>query len=342
MTSNFILFFLIFSIFTIYIFKKNNLLADIKSERHKRFSSKTKSHFLGGILLIIFFYQKFIIENENIFLISFLTSIFLIGFFSDLKKINSVSLRFFIQLIIIFLFSQLIQLEINNTKILIIDELLKNIYINIFFVVFCLMILVNGSNFIDGINGLLVSYYLLIFLIILFNFQNFSYVNENFLIDLVFVLFIILIINTAGLIYMGDSGAYLLSTYAGIYLIKFSYFNYSISPYFIIVLLWYPCFELLFSMIRRNFKKNKTYKPDTIHLHQLLFSFINKKLTFKNNLLNHFFTTLIINIYNLLIFLFSINYIYNSEILIIILFVNIFSYLLSYYLLKKNLKNYIK
>ena len=342
MINNFIPLFIIISLLIIYITKKNSLLTDIKSEKHKRFSSKSKSHFLGGLLLIIFFYQEFMIVNFKVFLITFLTLIFLLGFFSDLKKINSVSLRFFIQLIIIFLFSQLIGLEINNTKIFFIDMILQNIYANIFFVVFCLMILVNGSNFIDGINGLLISYYLLIFLIILFIFKNFYYVDEIFLRNLVFVLTILLIFNFAGLIYMGDSGAYLLSTFAGIYLINLAQFNHSISPYFVILLLWYPCFELLFSMIRRNLKKNKTYKPDTIHLHQLIFSFIIKKLKLQNNLYNHFFTTLIINIYNFFIFFFSIKYIFNSEMLIALLFFNIISYLFIYYLLKNKLKNSIK
>jgi len=341
MINNFIPLFIIISLLIIYITKKNSLLTDIKSEKHKRFSSKSKSHFLGGLLLIIFFYKEFAIVNLKLFLIVFLTLIFLIGFLSDLKKINSVSLRFFIQLIIIFLFSQLIGLEINNTKILFIDIILQNIYVNIFFVVFCLMILVNGSNFIDGINGLLISYYLLIFVIILFIFNNFNYVDEIFLKNLIFVLTILLIFNFAGLIYMGDSGAYLLSTFAGIYLISLAHFNFSISPYFIILLLWYPCFELLFSMIRRNLKKNKTYKPDTIHLHQLVFSLINKRFKLKNNLFNHFLTTLTINLYNFLIFLFSIKYIFNSEMLVGILFFNIISYLSVYYSLKKKLKNNI-
>ncbi len=341
MINIFIPLFIISSLLIIYISKKNNFLADIRSEKHKRFSSKSKSHFLGGLLLIIFFYKEFAIVNLKLFLIVFLTLIFLIGFLSDLKKINSVSLRFFIQLIIIFLFSQLIGLEINNTKILFIDIILQNIYVNIFFVVFCLMILVNGSNFIDGINGLLISYYLLIFVIILFIFNNFNYVDEIFLKNLIFVLTILLIFNFAGLIYMGDSGAYLLSTFAGIYLISLAHFNFSISPYFIILLLWYPCFELLFSMIRRNLKKNKTYKPDTIHLHQLVFSLINKRFKLKNNLFNHFLTTLTINLYNFLIFLFSIKYIFNSEMLVGILFFNIISYLSVYYSLKKKLKNNI-
>ena len=42
------------------------------------------------------------------------------------------------------------------------------------------MVLVNGGNFIDGLNGLLLKYYLLVYLIILFNFGDNPYVNNNF------------------------------------------------------------------------------------------------------------------------------------------------------------------
>ena len=95
---------------------------------------------------------------------------------------------------------------------------------------------------------------------------------------IVIVLFILLIFNLSGYLYLGDSGSYLLSLFTGFFLIEFSNANPAISPYFIIVLLWYPCFELLFSMIRRFLKKKETYKPDTEHLHQLFYKLISKHL----------------------------------------------------------------
>ena len=75
---------------------------------------------------------------------------------------------------------------------------------------------------------------------------------------------------------MGDSGAYLLSLFTGIYLIDFSAQNFFISPYLVIVFLWYPCFELLFSMLRRYLNRNKSYEPDTEHLHQIFYKSIKK------------------------------------------------------------------
>ena len=334
MYSNFLFFFIIISLLLVYFCRKNNLIVDYKLENHKRFSSKLKSNSIGGIFLIIFLFYEYVIENQNNYLFLFLFLIFLIGLLSDLKKLNDVSLRFFLQIILIIFFISIIGIEIKNTRIEYLDIIIANKFANIIFVSFCLMVLVNGGNFIDGLNGLLLKYYLLVYLIILFNFGDNPYVNNNFLINLLIILSITLLFNLLGFIYMGDSGAYLLSTLSGIYLINFSYNNDYISPFFIILLLWYPCFELLFSMIRRYKDKTKTYKPDTSHLHQFIYNFIKKKFNFNNNVI-HFSTSTIINSYNLLVFIIAINFIYSSKMLILIIVLNIFVYISAYIFFKK-------
>ena len=334
MYTNFLLFFVINSIFLVYFCRKKNLIVDYKLEKHKRFSSKLKSNSIGGVLLIIFLFYEYVIVNQNNYLFLFLFSIFLIGFLSDTKKLNNVSLRFFLQIILIVFFVSIIGIEIKNTRIDHLDIILSNKIANIIFVGFCLMVLLNGGNFIDGLNGLLLKYFLIVYLFILFNFADNSYVDKDFLLNLSIILSIILLFNLFGLLYMGDSGAYLLSILSGIYLINFSYNNDYISPFFIILLLWYPCFELLFSMIRRFQNKSKTYKPDSNHLHQFIYGFIKKNSCSKDNII-HFYTTILINSYNLLIFIFAKNFIYSSTALILIIILNIFVYILSYVFFKK-------
>ena len=66
--------------------------------------------------------------------------------------------------------------------------------------------------------------------------------------------------------------------------------NNFISPYFIILLIWYPCFELLFSMIRRIVLNFYSYEPDTMHLHQMILKIINNNLKLKSNNLKSFFS----------------------------------------------------
>ncbi len=214
------------------------------------------------------------------------------------------------------------------------DKFLKNQIFSVLFSTFCLLILINGSNFIDGINGLVIKYYLLIYILIFWNLNYFSF-DLELLLYLIIALIVVLIFNLSGYIFLGDSGSYLISLFTGIFLINFSADNAAITPYLIIVLLWYPCFELLFSMIRRFLKKTKTYKPDTQHLHQLVYKFVKKKIYIKNDLVIHLITSSSINAYNLVSFVVALNYIYNSFIMLTILTINITSYLILYKLLRK-------
>ena len=268
-------------------------------------------------------------------MLSFLFIIFVIGLFSDLKKINSVYLRFFFQIFSIICFVNLLDIEINNTKILIIDSLLKYHLFNVFFVTFCLTVLINGTNFIDGVNGVTIKYFLIIYLIIRIFFNDFA-IDQQIINFIISILSILLVFNLLGFLYLGDSGSYLISIFTGIFLIDFAINNQTVSPYFIIVLLWYPCFELLFSMIRRFLNKKKTYRPDTKHLHQVIFMTFQKKFRIQNNLTIHFLTSLIINTFNIISFIFAINYIHNSIALIIILLFNVTSYSYVFFLFKKN------
>ena len=72
----------------------------------------------------------------------------------------------------------------------------------------------------------------------------------------IYILFILYILNFLNKIYLGDNGAYLIGLIFSICLIDFYNDNHtSISPFFIVLLLWYPAFENLFSILRKiNFK----------------------------------------------------------------------------------------
>tara|TARA_Y100001970_G_C13727136_1_gene599589 strand:- start:34 stop:621 length:588 start_codon:yes stop_codon:yes gene_type:complete len=194
------------------------------------------------------------------------------------------------------------------------------------------MILLNGSNFIDGINTLAIGYFLtiLITLNLIPEFTDLKYIYN----DIFLVLIFLLILNLLGIIILGDSGAYAISLFFGIFLIEFANLNESISPFFIILLLWYPCFELLFSMIRRISSKKMSYKPDLNHLHQLIYLKINSVNTFGQKI-NHFISSLVINSYIIIIFYFSLKYVYETQLMILFIFLNIIVYCGSYFFLKR-------
>ena len=91
----------------------------------------------------------------------------------------------------------------------------------------------------------------------------------------------------------------------GFLLIKIYDFNQHISPYFIIVLLWYPCFENLFSILRKIYnKKNNPLEPDTEHLHHKLFIYCKTKFKI-GSLQSNILSSLIIIFFNFIIFYFA-------------------------------------
>jgi UDP-N-acetylmuramyl pentapeptide phosphotransferase/UDP-N-acetylglucosamine-1-phosphate transferase len=147
------------------------------------------------------------------------------------------------------------------------------------------------------------------------------------------------IFNMFNKIYLGDSGSYLLSFFIGILLINLSNINEAnISPLFIALLLWYPAFENLFSIIRKILQHRKIYEADNLHLHHIIFSFFKKKFKNKNLIIASSLTGNTINFYNLLIFVLSLNYINSTKSLIVIIGVNILIYIFTYYTIKRYLK----
>ena len=109
--------------------------------------------------------------------------------------------------------------------------------------------------------------------------------------------------------------------------------NPQISPYFII-LLWYPGFENLFSIIRKQKFKRSALKPDTDHLHQLIFFYFKKKKYSKRKIFSSL-TGLTINIYNLIIFIIACVDPYNTLLQLSLMFSSVIIYITLYLFLSK-------
>ena len=77
-------------------------------------------------------------------------------------------------MIFVLLFVNFFEIRISDLRNDYLSSLLENNIISVIFVVLCLLVLINGSNFIDGLNGLQIGYYLIIIVILLKNgFLNF-------------------------------------------------------------------------------------------------------------------------------------------------------------------------
>ena len=334
-----ILFFTTASFLTIYfIFRKFDLLKDdISYSPHKILGSENKSPIIIGgpyIFLIITIFYPIISFN----MYSILTLIILLGILSDKNILSNPKIRLIFQVILLFILVYLEDLKINDLRNDFINMLLSNKFFNILFTVFCLAILLNGSNFLDGLNGLLTGYYLMIIvsLLILNNLIGSTIIiNHTFLELMICVLMIFLTFNIFGFVYLGDSGTYAVALLVGTYLIKFYLLNIFISPFYIAVLLWYPAFENLFSLSRRIIGKRNVSDADNYHLHQLTFLFFKSKKTFSKRKLNTISAMLIL-LFNVPGLLISNFYATKSLILIFILILNIILYLFFYYILSQN------
>ena len=333
---SFIIIFFFSTYFLIFFLKKFEILIDNSYFNHKNFVDKSKPPLAGGIIILL----AILLINQNYALKFILFLLFLLGLFSDLLIIKKTSYRIAIQSILIISYLIFSNIFVQRINFEIFDIFLKYKIFSIFFSSICLLVLINGSNFIDGVNNLLSGYYLIVVCLIIYIFiQKDIKIDFDYYYYLLISLSVFYIFNMFNKIYLGDSGSYLLSFLIGILLINLSNINEAnISPLFIALLLWYPAFENLFSIIRKILQHRKIYEADNLHLHHIIFSFFKKKFKNKNLIIASSLTGNTINFYNLLIFVLSLNYINSTKSLIVIIGVNILIYIFTYYTIKRYLK----
>ncbi len=189
----------------------------------------------------------------------------------------------------------------------------------------------------DGVNGLVSGYLLIVIITLAFILQEGNveyYLNDFILISLIFFIF-----NISGKSFFGDNGIYILSIIISLIIIKVTNNNDNISPILAVSLLWYPAIENLFTIIRRLNKGKHSYLPDKLHLHSLLYKNLNLNLKninfeFKNSL-----TGLIINIFLFPNFVFAYFFHDKSLYLGIVISLYVILYLVIYFLLSKTSNN---
>ena len=259
---------------------RKKFIPNFSGNIHQRFLNNKNVPLSGGIFLSVVLIYIFF--NDPTFLKVTIFLIFLIGFFSDINFLTSVKWRFLFQSLTIFFFIYFSDNIVQSIRIDFLDVYLQNFWISLLFTSFCLMILINGTNFIDGLNGLIISYFsiILYILFILGWTELFFPSNLNYVILLLTVVTLILL-NFSNKLYMGDSGSYVIGFLMG-YILIVIYTKFPlISPYFVALLLWYPAFEILFSIVRKLKTKKSPIEPDNSHLHHLLFFFIEKNFFLK-------------------------------------------------------------
>lgn len=312
-------------------FIKEKILLSYTGNHHQKFTTKIAVPTTGGILILILI--LFGQLNFNIIFFLFLTFIFLLGILSDLSILISPLKRFFFQFVIFFIFIFLSDIYLPSLKISILDFFFQERIINYFFLTICFMILLNGSNFIDGCNTLVLGFYLII-LVVLYRLGLISFLVQDLISFHFFILFFffVFILNLFQKIFLGESGVYTIAFLVGYILVKIVLDNQKISPYFIANLLWYPSFEVLFSIIRKIITKTSPLKADTLHLHHLIFFFLHKKVKIK---FANSATGLLINIYNFFLLFYASENIFDTKFQCLLITCNTIIYLLIYFFLNR-------
>jgi len=273
--------------FLLFLNKFNfKLLIDDEFEKPQAFHELPVS-IIGGtgiffsflILCLYFFLSKQIIYYEYL---SFCTLFFILGLSDDLKFNLRPKLRLLLMITFLIVLVISNKFYIQNTGIEFLNRFLIIDIFSLFFVCLCFLFIINGSNLIDGYNGLLSIHAL----IILINLSFVNYLGGN--IDLAFFIFCAILIIAVFLkynfpkatVFLGDGGSYLLGAFIAISTIKTSIANPWVSPFYFCILLFYLFFEVFFSFIRKiAVEKKSPLFPDKKHLHMLIY----KKLYKKNN-----------------------------------------------------------
>ena len=146
--------------------------------------------------------------------------------------------------------------------------------------------IMNGFNFIDGLNGLSSFNFISIFISIYFLadiYQDEEIKNWSVLL-IILSLFLLVLNFPFGKFFLGDSGSYLYAFLSGSAIIMLFERNTEAPTLLALLVLAYPITEIIFSIIRKSIKKFSPMAPDSLHIHQLIYNKLNGDKKYRNNL----------------------------------------------------------
>ena len=308
---NLIFLYLVLLLFTIFISKKLKFYDE--PDIRKIHTSKVFN--TGGVIIYLFYLSViYLFEyNYNIeLIISIGFFICLVGFVDDRINLNP-SLK------IIFLIIPSIYLIFNDIQI---SDLGYYEYIGLLnlgkfqipFLILALGLLINATNYIDGIDGLLLTFFLCCLSYYIFLIEDTKTVNliQILLIPVFFNLILNLLPSKSKFkFFSGNIGSLFIGFFVSFLTIEL-YNGFNIHPAYLIWPLWYPVYDFLFVSLNRAINKKSVFSADNSHLHHRI-------LTYFSN--NHIKTILLFFVLNVLIIYLGYLISNNSKILSLLFFI---------------------
>ena len=246
---------------------------------------------IGGALLFTGFFIGlwFLPAAQEIRLLLLVASlpVFIAGIAEDCTRKIEPTLRMIAALLSITIAFFYLDIGIRSLNFAWPDYLLSNFnFLSLLFTLLVVGGLINAINIIDGYNGLMAGYSVLVLLAI-------AYVSNILGDGLVFQLSLTLIASLAGFfvfnfplgkIFMGDGGAYFVGLMMAVIGLMLGIRNDEVSHWFVLLLFIYPLYETAFSIYRRKLlHKTDVSQPDANHLHSLIYRKLISCDRFKHN-----------------------------------------------------------
>ena len=232
----------------------------------------------GGLIIYLFFLSIISLSelNYNIeLIISIGFFVCLTGFIDDRINLNPSS-----KIILIIIPS--IYLILNGISISDLGqyEYLGKLELGKFKIPFLLLaigLLINATNYIDGIDGLLLTFFLSCLLYYIFLIDDIETIK--LLKFFAIASFLNLILNLLPSknkfkVFSGDSGSLFIGFFISFITIEL-YNSFEIHPAILIWPLWYPVYDFLFVSINRLINKKSIYEADNTHLHHIIYKKFN-------------------------------------------------------------------
>ena len=339
---------LILSIFltTILLFaQKYNILKATETSKnpqniHVNEVSRIGGIVIFGIIILECLFINYFKEKEYLYILIASTPAFISGFIEDITAKINPKLRLISSILSGILFVYLTSYVIKSIGIGFIDYFLSFDIVSILLTIIAISTLINAFNIIDGMNGLsLGSAIIMIFTVMFISFVIDDYLLFKIMLGVIIPIISVFLFNFPyGKIFIGDGGAYLLGFLVSISVILISQRNELVSPFASLLIILYPFYEMIRTIIRRKAVSNDIMLPDDMHLHSLIYKLFLKKT--KNTFLNtNALTTITIIILPLFCCLWTLLFYTNTFIICLGIMLFLISYELILYKTKKTLNN---